>query len=151
MSSKTLEEKRMGIDHLLLHAFTKGAWELLGEGVLPIARAAGKELLELFEKEGTPIEGNSVEQVLDLLGQKYKEFGLAEGISNELSDHKLTITVTKPYDFDIMQRLDVEGIKPFMSPVVIATIAALQKAGVKAIFRKMELLDDAIKLEFKLL
>ncbi len=146
-----MEDIIMRIDHVLIHALTKGAWNLLGEGALPIATAAGKELLALFEKEGLSVSGESYDDLLKNLDAIYKKIGLAEGVESLNGDDILKLKIKKPYDIDIMKELFAEGIKPYMSPVVLVEIAALRKIGVKAMLKEMELDGDSVIISFRII
>ncbi len=146
-----MEDIIMRIDHVLIHALTKGAWNLLGEGALPIAASAGKELLALFEREGLKVSGEDYESLLQNLDDIYKKLGLAEGVESLNGEDVLRLKIKKPYDLDIMKELFEEGINPYMSPVVLVEIAALRKIGVKAILKGMELEDDSVIVTFKII
>ncbi len=146
-----MEDIIMKIDHILIYALTKGAWDLLEDGALPIASKAGKELLALMEKEGLSVEGESYEDLLKGLDAIYKKIGLAEGVESLNGEDILKLKINKPYDIGIMKQLMAEGIKPYMSPVVLIEIAALKKIGVKAILKGMELDGDGVVITFKLI
>ncbi len=141
----------MKIDHVLIHALTKGAWDLFENGALPIAAVAGRELLALMEKEGLKVEGESYEQLLQNLTDIYKKVGLAEGVESLNGDDILKLKINKPYDIGIMKELMAEGIKPYMSPVVLIEIAALRKIGTKAILKDMEIDGDSVVITFKVI
>ena len=146
-----MEDIIMKIDHVLIRALTKGVWNLIGEGALPIAAAAGKELLALFEKEGLQVAGEDYESLLQNLDDIYKKLGLAEGVESLNGNDVLKLKIKKPYDIDIMRELIAEGINPYMSPVVLVEIAALRKIGVKAMLKGMELENDSVILTFKVI
>lgn len=141
----------MKIDHIVIYALTKGAWDLLENGALPIAATAGKELLALMEQEGLKVEGESYEQLLQNLNDIYQKVGLAEGVESLNGDDILKLKINKPYDINIMKQLDAEGIKPYMSPVVLIEIAALRKIGTKSILKDIEIDGDSVVITFKVI
>ncbi len=146
-----MEDILMKIDHVLIYALTKGAWDLFENGALPIAAEAGKELLALIEKEGLKVEEESYEQLLQNLNDIYKKVGVAEGVESLNGNDLLKLKIHKPYDIYIMKQLDAQGIKPYMSPAVLIEIAALRKIGKKAILKDMEIDGDSVVITFKVI
>ncbi len=146
-----MEDILMKIDHVLIYALTKGAWDLFENGALPIAAEAGKELLALIEKEGLKVEEESYEQLLQNLNDIYKKVGVAEGVESLNGNDLLKLKIHKPYDIYIMKQLDAQGIKPYMSPAVLIEIAALRKIGKKAILKDMDIDDNSVIITFKVI
>ncbi len=134
------EEKKkqnmLRLTQLALAALSSSVWDTLGDSSFALANSIGDQILEMFEKEmGLEIAGESPEAVVHEVERIFvDEFGFAREIAVTMLDggNKIELKVANCVNYAFSQRLLAAGVqKPYICPVMNASVAALRRMGYK--------------------
>jgi hypothetical protein len=130
------KENMLRMTQISLTALTTSVWDALGESSFALTTLMGDRILEMFEKEmGLEIAGESTEAVIREIQRIFvDEFGYAQGITTTMLDggNKIELRVSGCVNRLFTNKLLAAGVqKPYICPIMNATVAALRRMGYK--------------------
>jgi hypothetical protein len=127
-------DNMLRLSNLALFGLTAGVWDFVGETAFALSGKIGAEILGLMEKDmGLEIGGEKPLDVVREIGRLFvDEFGIASEIDVQQEGKKITLHVRNCLNVPLTKQLMAAGVeKPFICPIMNASMAALKRMGTK--------------------